>query len=145
MTFTHTAQKLDYLSNQIKDEILRACKCGHWLNQTLALNTLSSAPSNLSSLCLWGLQNDTSGATQSVPVGTLILSQRAAGASRSVTDSVVLWTMRLCFCTEPCDCHVSESMAKSHSGHLQISVCVAWVTMFFGSPILSSPLLSSES
>lgn len=141
MAFTRTTQKLDYVSNQIKNEILHACKCGHWLNQSLALNTLSSAPNNLSSLCLWSLQNDTPGGRQSVPVSTFILSQRAAGASRSVAESVVLWTMCLCFCTEPCDCHVSESMAKSHWGHLQISVCclsdhVSWLS----NPLLSFPL-----
>lgn len=141
MTFTCWTQQLDYLSNQIKNEFLHSCKSGHWLNQALPFNTLSSAPNNLSSLCLWSLQNDTSGRRRSVPVSTLILSQRAAGASRSVTESAVLWTMCLCFCTEPCDCHVSESMAKSHSGHLQISVCwlsdhVSWLS----SPLLSFPL-----
>lgn len=110
-----------------------------WI-KPLALNTVSSAPNNLTSLCSRRLQHDSLGVGggQSVHVSTFILRQRAAGASRS--ESVVLWTMGLCFCTEPCDCHVSGSMAKSHSGHLQISVCVAWATMFHGCPILSFPL-----
>ena len=72
MTFTPAAQQLYYLSNQIKDEILHACKRGPWLNQTAALNTLSSAPNSLSSPCLsvrdpeWHFRRETVGPCQDI-------------------------------------------------------------------------------
>ena len=123
MTFTHAAQKLDYLSNQIRDEILHACKCGHWLNQTAALYTRSSAPNSLSSPCRsvrdpeWHFRRETVGRCH------YIRSQSECSWCFQVRPSVALWTSCLCSCTEPCDCHVSGSTAKSHSGHLQISEC----------------------
>lgn len=133
LTFTLTAQKLDYVRNRIRDEI-----GGRWLNQTIAFNSVSSAP--LTSLCLKAPEWHSGGGggeRQLASVSTLVLVQRAAGASRSsfsgVADGVCL-----CFCTEPCDCRVAKSMAKPRSGHLQISVCGAWVPMFLGCPNLSS-------
>lgn len=72
--------------------------------------------------------------------------------SSSVRGQLVLpgpslsqWCFRttcLCFCTEPCDCHVSESMAKSHSGHLQITGCCL-SDHVLGCPVLSSPVFFS--
>lgn len=135
LTFTLTAQKLDYVRNRIRDEI-----GGRWLNQTIAFNSVISAP--LTSLCLKAPEWHSGGGErererQLASVSTLVLVQRAAGASRSsfsgVADGVCL-----CFCTEPCDCRVAKSMAKPRSGHLQISVCGAWVPMFLGCPNLSS-------
>lgn len=55
----------------------------------------------------------------------LVSAQRAAGASRSVTELLVLWLISLCLCTEPCDYHVAKCLAKSRWWHLGISVCVA--------------------